>query len=57
MYTSPYLELNSHDIIFHTGQAYSAAALFYLGLSMVGKVQSQLGLGLVVPMLLITAKT
>ncbi|XP_005107005.1 integral membrane protein GPR155 isoform X2 [Aplysia californica] len=39
------------------GQAYNASALFYLGLSMVGKVKSQLGIGLVVPVLLITAKT
>jgi len=40
-----------------TGNAYSASALFYLGLSLVGKVQGQLGLKLLVPLLLIGAKT
>ncbi|WAQ93908.1 GP155-like protein [Mya arenaria] len=37
--------------------AFSASALFYLGLNLVGKVSGQLGLGLVVPLLLIMAKT
>lgn len=45
------------DILIVLGDAYNASALFYLGLSMVGKVRSQLGMGLVVPVLLITAKT
>ncbi|KAK7110797.1 lysosomal cholesterol signaling protein-like isoform X2 [Littorina saxatilis] len=39
------------------GNAFSASALFYLGLSMVGKVKSQMGLGLMVPVLLIFAKS
>ncbi|XP_059142560.1 integral membrane protein GPR155-like isoform X2 [Physella acuta] len=46
-----------NDILTVLGDAYNASALFYLGLSMVGKVRSQLGIGLVVPVLLITAKT
>lgn len=40
-----------------TGNAFSASALFYLGLSMVGKVQNQIGVALVVPILLIFAKS
>ncbi|XP_052247244.1 integral membrane protein GPR155-like isoform X3 [Dreissena polymorpha] len=39
------------------GNAFSASALFYLGLSLVGKVQGQMGVGLIVPFLLIMAKT
>ncbi|BFY97764.1 hypothetical protein BsWGS_00803 [Bradybaena similaris] len=38
------------------GNAFNASALFYLGLNMVGKIKSQLGICLVVPVLLITAK-
>ncbi|XP_053373274.1 integral membrane protein GPR155-like isoform X2 [Mercenaria mercenaria] len=45
------------DILEVLGNAYSASALFYLGLSLVGKVQGQLGVGLIAPMLLIGAKT
>lgn len=37
--------------------AFTATALFYLGLSMVGKIQSQIGFALVPPTLLIVAKT
>ena len=43
--------------VFCTGEAFSACALFYLGVSMVGKVQNQIGMGLVVPVLLIFAKS
>lgn len=39
------------------GNAFSACALFYLGLSMVGKVRSQVGMAMVVPILLIFAKS
>ncbi|KAJ8314204.1 hypothetical protein KUTeg_008765 [Tegillarca granosa] len=39
------------------GDAFSASALFYLGLSLVGKVKGQVGIGLIVPLLLIGAKT
>ncbi|KAL4221937.1 hypothetical protein ACF0H5_017989 [Mactra antiquata] len=45
------------DVLQVLGNAYSASALFYLGMSLVGKVQGQLGVGLIVPMLLIAAKT
>ncbi|KAK0053996.1 integral membrane protein GPR155-like isoform X2 [Biomphalaria pfeifferi] len=45
------------DILTMLGDAYNASALFYLGLSMVGKVRSQLGIGILVPLSLITAKT
>ncbi|XP_052804651.1 integral membrane protein GPR155-like [Mya arenaria] len=45
------------DILLVLGNAFSASALFYLGLNLVGKVSGQLGLGLVVPLLLIMAKT
>ncbi|XP_060589800.1 lysosomal cholesterol signaling protein-like isoform X2 [Ruditapes philippinarum] len=45
------------DILEVLGNAYSATALFYLGLSLVGKVQGQLGVNLIGPMLLIGAKT
>lgn len=45
------------DILEVLGNAFSACALFYLGLSMVGKVQSQVGLAMVVPVLLIFAKS
>ncbi|XP_014666770.1 PREDICTED: integral membrane protein GPR155-like [Priapulus caudatus] len=37
--------------------SFTATALFYLGLSMVGKIQSQVGFALVTPALLIAAKT
>lgn len=40
-----------------TGNAYSATALFYIGLTLVGKIQGQMGMGLIVPLLLIGAKT
>ncbi|XP_053656255.1 lysosomal cholesterol signaling protein isoform X2 [Cherax quadricarinatus] len=39
------------------GQAFSAAALFLLGLRMVGKVQTLRGSGLVIPSILIATKT
>lgn len=39
-----------------TGNAFSACALFYLGLCMVGKVRNQMGLPLLVPLMLIFAK-
>lgn len=39
------------------GQAFSASALFLLGLRMVGKVQTLRGSGLVVPGILIATKT
>ncbi|KAK7474300.1 hypothetical protein BaRGS_00034435, partial [Batillaria attramentaria] len=45
------------DILEVLGNAFSASALFYLGLSMVGKVQSQVGMAMVVPVLLIFAKS
>ncbi|KAL3831565.1 hypothetical protein ACJMK2_023304 [Sinanodonta woodiana] len=45
-----------NDILEVLGNAFSATALFYLGISLVGRVQGTLGLGLVVPMLLIAAK-
>lgn len=45
------------DILEVLGNAYSASALFYLGLSLVGKVQGQTGVALIAPMLLIGAKT
>lgn len=38
------------------GNAFSATALFYLGLSLVGKVSGTVGIGLLVPLLLIAAK-
>ncbi|GFN92004.1 integral membrane protein gpr155 [Plakobranchus ocellatus] len=37
--------------------AFNAGALFFLGLSLVGKIQGQIGIGLVVPFLLVVAKT
>lgn len=40
-----------------SGNAYSATALFYIGLTLVGKIQGQMGMGLIVPLLLIGAKT
>lgn len=45
------------DILVVLGNAFSASALFYLGLSLVGKVQGSLGARLIVPLLLIAAKT
>ncbi|KAL8621302.1 hypothetical protein ACOMHN_008127 [Nucella lapillus] len=45
------------NILALLGQAFSGSALFYLGLSMVGKVKSQVGINLVVPVLLIFAKS
>lgn len=44
-------------ILTELGNAFSATALFYLGLNLVGKAKSQHGFGLVVPCLLIFAKT
>ncbi|XP_021378786.1 integral membrane protein GPR155-like, partial [Mizuhopecten yessoensis] len=38
------------------GDAFSATALFYLGLSLVGKVSGSVGIGLLLPLLLIAAK-
>lgn len=37
-------------------EAFSATALFYLGLSMVGKIEKQIGIRLFVPGFLIVAK-
>jgi hypothetical protein len=53
------MEVRIMIILFYkfSGNAYSATALFYLGLSLVGKVQGQLGVNLIGPMLLIGAKT
>ncbi|XP_041366937.1 integral membrane protein GPR155-like isoform X2 [Gigantopelta aegis] len=45
------------DILQVLGNAFSATALFYLGLSLVGKVKAVRGIGLLVPILLIGAKT
>jgi len=39
------------------GQAFQATALFYLGVKMVGNMKTKVGSGLVVPLLLITAKS
>lgn len=39
------------------GQAFLATALFYLGVKMVGNMKTKVGSGLVVPLLLITAKS
>lgn len=44
------------DILVVLGNAFSACALFYLGLCMVGKVRNQMGLPLLVPLMLIFAK-
>ncbi|KAK3108383.1 hypothetical protein FSP39_006715 [Pinctada imbricata] len=49
----PYILSNILDVL---GNAFSATALFYLGLSMVGKIQGQIGIGLIVPLLLIGVK-
>ncbi|XP_060070719.1 integral membrane protein GPR155-like [Ylistrum balloti] len=43
-------------ILTSLGNAFSATALFYLGLSLVGKVSGTMGIGLLVPLLLIAAK-
>ncbi|XP_033763024.1 LOW QUALITY PROTEIN: integral membrane protein GPR155-like [Pecten maximus] len=43
-------------ILTSLGNAFSAAALFYLGLSLVGKVSGTIGIGLLLPLLLIAAK-
>ncbi|CAH1790297.1 unnamed protein product [Owenia fusiformis] len=45
------------DILKILGDSFSATALFYLGISLVGKVTGQLGRGLITPALLIIAKT
>ncbi|KAK6166209.1 hypothetical protein SNE40_022961 [Patella caerulea] len=45
------------DILKVLGNAFSATALFYLGLNLVGKLKGQLGIGLVVPILLIATKS
>ncbi|XP_071102549.1 lysosomal cholesterol signaling protein-like isoform X1 [Haliotis cracherodii] len=45
------------DILTVLGNAFSAAALFYLGLSLVGKVKSLTGIALLGPVLLIGAKS
>lgn len=39
------------------GQAFLATALFYLGVNMVGNMKTKVGSGLVVPLLLIAAKS
>ncbi|XP_013387380.1 integral membrane protein GPR155 isoform X4 [Lingula anatina] len=44
------------DILTVLGQSFSAVALFYLGLSMVGKIQHIGGKALITPILLIVAK-
>lgn len=44
------------DILDVFGNAFVASALFYLGMSMVGKVKGQISLAMVVPLLLIGAK-
>ncbi|GFR68725.1 integral membrane protein GPR155 [Elysia marginata] len=38
-------------------EGFSACALFFLGLSLVGKVQGSIGIGLLVPLLLVAAKS
>lgn len=45
------------NILTELGNAFSATALFFLGLNLVGKAKKQLGFGLVVPFLLIITKT
>ncbi|ESO88023.1 hypothetical protein LOTGIDRAFT_126759 [Lottia gigantea] len=45
------------DILQVLGNAFSASALFYLGLNLVGKLKGQLGIAMVVPILLIAAKS
>ncbi|KAJ8314309.1 hypothetical protein KUTeg_008870 [Tegillarca granosa] len=45
------------DVLNVLGEAFNATALFYLGLSLVGKVKGRSGLHLVTPLLLIGAKT
>ncbi|XP_067650472.1 lysosomal cholesterol signaling protein-like isoform X2 [Haliotis asinina] len=45
------------DILTVLGNAFSAAALFYLGLNLVGKVKSLTGIALLGPVLLIGAKS
>jgi hypothetical protein len=44
-----------NDYIF-PGDAFSGTALFYLGLSLVGKISGQMGPQLIIPVLLIAAK-
>nr|XP_022307078.1 integral membrane protein GPR155-like isoform X2 [Crassostrea virginica] len=44
------------DILNVFGNAFAASALFYLGISMVGKLKGQISLAMVVPLLLIGAK-
>ena len=45
------------EIFSALGQAFLATALFYLGVKMVGNMKTKVGSGLVVPLLLITAKS
>ncbi|KAK3780258.1 hypothetical protein RRG08_047247 [Elysia crispata] len=45
------------NIFLVLGQAFNAGALFFLGLSLVGKVQGKLGMSLLVPFLLVVAKS
>ncbi|XP_014779398.1 integral membrane protein GPR155 isoform X1 [Octopus bimaculoides] len=45
------------NILTVLGNAFAASALFYLGLNLVGKTKNQLGIQLVVPFLLVLAKT
>lgn len=45
------------DIFKVLAQAFNAGALFFLGLSLVGKVQGSLGMGLLIPFLLVVAKS
>ncbi|RUS82235.1 hypothetical protein EGW08_010011 [Elysia chlorotica] len=45
------------NIFLVLGQAFNAGALFFLGLSLVGKVQGKLGMNLLVPFLLVVAKS
>ncbi|XP_052096043.1 integral membrane protein GPR155-like isoform X1 [Mytilus californianus] len=50
------LPLVISEILDVLGDAFSGAALFYLGLSLVGKISGQMGPQLIVPVLLIAAK-
>ena len=45
------------QILNSLGQAFLATALFYLGVRMVGNMTTKLGRGLLVPLLLISAKS
>ena len=46
-----------NQILSALGQAFLATALFYLGVNMVGNMRTKVGSGLVVPLLLIAAKS